>query len=60
LPNGPARDGPDALVIGGAGGGAAGYALAFAAVVAFPFAAAAIIPSALERPLEPVGTIDPS
>lgn len=51
---------PLAILIGAAGGGATGYALAFAAVVAFPFAAAAIIPSASERPLEPVGTIAPS
>jgi sugar phosphate permease len=51
---------PLAIVIGAAGGGATGYALAFAAVVAFPFAAAAIIPSASERPLEPVGRINPS
>ena len=40
---------PLAVLIGVAGGGATGYALAFAAVVAFPFAAAAIIPSASER-----------
>ena len=42
---------PLAILIGAAGGGATGYALAFAAVVAFPFAAAAIIPSASEPPL---------
>jgi MFS family permease len=40
---------PLAVLIGVAGGGATGYAFAFAAVVAFPFAAAAIIPSASEH-----------
>jgi len=35
---------PLALLIGAAGGGAPGYALAFGAVVAFPFVAAALIP----------------
>ena len=41
---------PLALLISAAGGGATGYALAFAAVVAFPFVAAALIPAASERP----------
>jgi sugar phosphate permease len=41
---------PLALLISAAGGGASGYALAFAAVVAFPFAAAALIPAASETP----------
>ena len=36
---------PLALVIGAAGGGPAGYGLAFAVVVAFPFLAAAVIPA---------------
>lgn len=35
---------PLALLIGAAGGGASGYALAFGAVVVFPFVAAALIP----------------
>ncbi len=35
---------PLALLIGAAGGGTAGYALAYAAVVVFPFAAAVLIP----------------
>ncbi|HEX7197312.1 MAG TPA: MFS transporter, partial [Candidatus Limnocylindria bacterium] len=39
---------PLALVIGAGGGGAAGYALAFGVVVAFPFLAAAIIPAGSE------------
>ena len=43
---------PLALVIGAGGGGAAGYALAFAVVVAFPFVAAAVIPTASERVLD--------
>ena len=43
---------PLAILIGAAGGGSTGYAVAFAAVVAFPFAAAAIIPSASEHPLD--------
>ena len=41
---------PLALLISAAGGGATGYALAFAAVVAFPFVAAALIPAASEVP----------
>ena len=41
---------PLALLISSAGGGATGYALAFAAVVAFPFVAAALIPAASEMP----------
>ena len=40
---------PLAFVITTAGGGAAGYALAFAAVVIFPFIAAALIPVGSER-----------
>lgn len=40
---------PLALLIGAAGGGATGYALAFAAVVAFPFVAAAVIPAGQEH-----------
>jgi sugar phosphate permease len=40
---------PLALVIGLAGGGAFGYGVAFAVVVAFPFVAAAMIPAAGER-----------
>jgi sugar phosphate permease len=40
---------PLALVIGSAGGGAAGYALAFAAVALFPFVAALVIPVKSER-----------
>jgi sugar phosphate permease len=40
---------PLALVIGAAGGGAAGYGLAFAAVLAFPFVAALVIPARSER-----------
>ena len=39
---------PLALVIGAAGGGADGYALAFAAVVLFPFVAALVIPARSE------------
>lgn len=39
---------PLALVIGAAGGGADGYALAFAAVVLFPFVAAIVIPAGSE------------
>jgi hypothetical protein len=35
---------PLALVINAAGGGAVGYAVAFAAVVVFPFVAAVVIP----------------
>jgi sugar phosphate permease len=46
---------PLAILIGAAGGGGTGYAVAFAAVVAFPFAAAAIIPSASEHPLDSSG-----
>jgi sugar phosphate permease len=41
---------PLALLISAAGGGASGYALAFATVVAFPFAAAVLIPAASEKP----------
>lgn len=41
---------PLALLISAAGGGPSGYALAFAAVVAFPFVAAALIPAASEMP----------
>ncbi len=41
---------PLALLISAAGGGASGYALAFATVVVFPFAAAALIPAASELP----------
>lgn len=40
---------PLALVIGAAGGGALGYAFAFASVAAFPLVAAAIIPASGER-----------
>ena len=40
---------PLALLIGAAGGGAVGYALAFAAVVAFPLLAAILIPVSRER-----------
>jgi sugar phosphate permease len=40
---------PLAIVIGLAGGGAFGYGVAFAAVVAFPFLAAAAIPARDER-----------
>jgi MFS family permease len=40
---------PLALVIGAAGGGAVGYGLAFAAVAAFPFVAAFLIPTRSER-----------
>ena len=43
---------PLALVITAAGGGAAGYALAFAAVVLFPFVAAALIPVRSESALQ--------
>jgi len=43
---------PLALVIGAAGGGAAGYALAFAAVVMFPFAAAFLVPVRSEVALQ--------
>ncbi len=43
---------PLALLIGAAGGGAAGYALAFGAVVAFPFVAATLIPVRGEAPSE--------
>ena len=43
---------PLALVISAAGGGAAGYALAFAAVVIFPFAAACLIPVRAEVALQ--------
>jgi len=39
---------PLALVIGAAGGGADGYAFAFAAVVLLPFVAAMVIPAASE------------
>ncbi|HET8571945.1 MAG TPA: MFS transporter [Candidatus Limnocylindria bacterium] len=42
---------PLAFVIGLAGGGAFGYGIAFAAVVAFPFLAAVAIPAAGERTL---------
>jgi sugar phosphate permease len=42
---------PLALVIGSAGGGAAGYALAFAAVALFPCVAALVIPASSERRL---------
>jgi sugar phosphate permease len=42
---------PLALVIGSAGGGAEGYALAFAVVALFPFVAALVIPSGSERRL---------
>jgi len=41
---------PLALLISAAGGGASGYALAFATVVVFPFAAAVLIPAASEKP----------
>lgn len=40
---------PLALLIGAAGGGATGYALAFGAVVIFPFAAAFLVPVESER-----------
>lgn len=40
---------PLALLISAAGGGATGYALAFAAVVIFPFVASALIPVGSER-----------
>ncbi len=43
---------PLAFLISAAGGGATGYALAFAAVVAFPFIAAIAIPVRSERRLE--------
>ena len=43
---------PLALLISAAGGGASGYALAFAAVVAFPFAAAFLIPVRSEVALQ--------
>lgn len=45
---------PLALVISAAGGGATGYALAFAAVVTFPFVAAFVIPVRSEA--APAGT----
>ena len=41
---------PLALLIGAAGGGASGYALAFGAVVVFPFVAATLIPVRGEAP----------
>lgn len=41
---------PLALVISAAGGGAVGYALAFVAVVIFPFVAAALVPVRGEMP----------
>ncbi|MGH2401948.1 MAG: MFS transporter [Candidatus Limnocylindria bacterium] len=43
---------PLALVIGAAGGEAGGYALAFAAVVLFPFVAALVIPASSEARLQ--------
>jgi sugar phosphate permease len=43
---------PLAVLIGAGGGGAAGYALAFAAVVLFPFVAAMVIPATSEKPLQ--------
>jgi hypothetical protein len=43
---------PLALVISAAGGGVVGYGLAFAAVVVFPFAAAALVPVAGESELD--------
>ena len=43
---------PLALLISAAGGGATGYALAFAAVVIFPFAAAVVIPVRSEGALQ--------
>lgn len=43
---------PLALVISAAGGGVAGYGLAFAAVVVFPFVAAALVPVAAESDLD--------
>jgi sugar phosphate permease len=42
---------PLALVIGAAGGAATGYALAFGAVLAFPYVAAALIPARDELPV---------
>jgi sugar phosphate permease len=52
--NGIATLGPTplALLIGAAGGGAVGYGLAFAAVVAFPFVAAFVIPAGSEGTIE--------
>lgn len=41
---------PLAVLIGAAGGGATGYALAWTVVVVFPFVAAAVIPAASETP----------
>ncbi|MEA2650412.1 MAG: hypothetical protein QOI85_133 [Chloroflexota bacterium] len=49
---------PLAFLIGAAGGGASGYALAFGAVVGFPFVAATLIPVRDEAPGEP--SIKPS
>ena len=43
---------PLALLISAAGGGAAGYALAFGAVVLFPFFAASLIPVRSEVALQ--------
>jgi sugar phosphate permease len=43
---------PLAVVIGSAGGGALGYALAFATVAAFPFIAAVVVPVGQEGPVE--------
>jgi sugar phosphate permease len=43
---------PLAVLIGSGGGGATGYALAFAAVVLFPFVAAVVIPATSEEPLQ--------
>lgn len=43
---------PLAILITAGGGKAAGYALAFAVIVAFPFVAAAVIPTASERAVD--------
>jgi sugar phosphate permease len=43
---------PLAFLIAAGGGGAAGYALAFCAIAAFPFVAAAVIPTASERAVD--------
>jgi sugar phosphate permease len=43
---------PLAVLIGSGGGGATGYALAFAAVILFPFVAAMVIPATSEEPLQ--------
>ena len=50
---------PLAFLISAAGGGEAGYALAFLAVVAFPFVAALVIPVRSEIPLLPPGGAAP-